>query len=55
LKNCACTANNNYLFSYSKMNNEKNTKWDYEAPKFWDLSETIVQDRPSESWFCKLC
>lgn len=26
-------------------------EWEFQAPKFWDLSETIPQQRPSDSWF----
>lgn len=29
------------------------SKWDFEAPKFWDLSESNTQDRPNDSWFSK--
>jgi hypothetical protein len=31
-----------------------NQEWNFEAPKFWDLLETIPQERPTDAWFCKL-
>ncbi|KAI9342157.1 hypothetical protein BD770DRAFT_398794 [Pilaira anomala] len=29
------------------------SKWEFIAPKFWDLSESIIQNRPNDSWFSK--
>lgn len=34
-------------------NKEKSSKWEFNAPKFWDLSESIAQNRPSDDWFRK--
>jgi hypothetical protein len=36
------------------MNNQREEQeWDFEAPKFWDFSDTIPQERPTDAWFCK--
>ncbi|KAI7875750.1 uncharacterized protein EV154DRAFT_526478 [Mucor mucedo] len=32
---------------------DSDSKWNFEAPKFWDLSETTKQGRPNDSWFTK--
>ncbi|GAA5808737.1 hypothetical protein MFLAVUS_002132 [Mucor flavus] len=27
------------------------SNWEFVAPQFWDLSDSIIQDRPNDSWF----
>jgi hypothetical protein len=31
----------------------KSSEWDFDAPKFWDLTETDDLNRPTDSWFGK--
>ncbi|KAI8091864.1 hypothetical protein BDF21DRAFT_410376 [Thamnidium elegans] len=27
------------------------SNWEFVSPQFWDLSDSIIQDRPNDSWF----
>ncbi|GAA5795019.1 hypothetical protein EDC94DRAFT_592282 [Helicostylum pulchrum] len=27
------------------------SNWEFVAPQFWDLSDSVIQDRPNDSWF----
>jgi hypothetical protein len=33
------------------MYNEDDSKWNFDAPHFWDLTGQTQQERPNDGWF----